>query len=122
MTRPTLPLSRRRAFLFGVIAVATFSPSFARASDSITGELGGGLSKPTPTIASAPFEYQKVAGRYQASDTLSIINVAGAGLYLPADLAAIGAFNAGAASSIVLQDGTTISFNGPNMPGHVQTF
>ncbi len=73
MDRPALRLPRRRAFVFPVLAalVAIVAPREARAASSVTGEVGGGQSKPTPTIASAPFEYQKFAGRWQASDALS---------------------------------------------------
>jgi hypothetical protein len=70
MIRPTLLAQRRRALL--VLAAAWLLSPAARASDSVTAELGAGQSKPTPTIASAPFEYQKVAGRWQATDTLSL--------------------------------------------------
>jgi hypothetical protein len=70
MSRPTLRPLRRRAFVLAMAALLFGGE--ARASDSVTAELGAGQSKPTPTIASAPFEYQKIAGRWQATDTLSI--------------------------------------------------
>jgi hypothetical protein len=47
-------------------------PSPARASNSVTGELGAGMSKPTPAIPSAPFEYQKIGGRWEPSDILTL--------------------------------------------------
>jgi hypothetical protein len=70
MTRPTLRPLRRRALAF--VAATSLLGSEARASDAVTAEIGGGQSKPTPTIASAPFEYQKIAGRWQAAETLSL--------------------------------------------------
>lgn len=69
MNRPAPLVQRRRAFVFFAVLFLTTG---ARASNSITAEIGGGQSKPTPTIASAPFEYQKLSGRWQATDTLSI--------------------------------------------------
>ena len=71
MSRPTLRPLRRRAFAFVATLSALLGHAEARASNSVTAELGAGQSKPTPTIASAPFEYQKIAGRWQAADTLS---------------------------------------------------
>ncbi len=70
MNRPTLRPLRRRALAF--VAASALASADAHASDSLTAELGGGQSKPTPTIASAPFEYQKLAGRWQAAETLSL--------------------------------------------------
>ncbi len=73
MIRPTLRNLRRRAFPLAVLTAvaALLAEGEARASNSVTAELGGGQSKPTPTIASSPFEYQKLAGRWQPMETLS---------------------------------------------------
>jgi len=44
----------------------------AKAADSASLEAGAGESKPTPTIASSPLEYQKLVGRYEASDDVYV--------------------------------------------------
>ena len=57
---------------------------------------------------------------WQASNTFVLQNAAGTGtgVYTPADVATINAFNAGGHSSFTLSDGTTVSFSGA-APTHI---
>ncbi len=75
MPRPTLHALRRRAMRLAsalvLAAIAwTAGRSQARAADSVSLEAGTGESKPTPTIPSSAFEYQKLVGRYEPSDVV----------------------------------------------------
>jgi hypothetical protein len=46
------------------------APARARATESVSVEVGVGESKPTPTLQPSAFEYQKLAGHFEPSDTL----------------------------------------------------
>lgn len=69
MTRLALLGLRRRAFRLSLAAVCIVRGA---AADSVTAEVGGGESKPTPSIQASFSEYQKLAGRYDASETLHL--------------------------------------------------
>jgi hypothetical protein len=71
MGRPTLLPSRRRAAIFCLVGAGIAARTTpARASDSVTAEAGGGVSKPTPILPSTPQEYQRVVGRLEPNDSL----------------------------------------------------
>jgi hypothetical protein len=68
--RPAPTLTRCRAFLILVAILA--APCAARADGAVTFETGAGQSKPTTTLPTSTFEYQKLAGRYAATETLTL--------------------------------------------------
>ena len=61
---------------------------------------------------------------YQASDQFLLLNANGTGeaAYLPQDVAAIQAFNAGSGNSFTLHDGTTVAFLNGMVPHNVTLF
>ena len=86
--RPTLLSLRRRASsvlaIGAALAVVCASPSRARADGALTIEVGGGESKPPPTIQPSAFEYQRVSGRIAPVRAFTL----GAGLRLQHDFMA----------------------------------